>query len=532
MKVAACLFVRNEVSDIDCWLAWYHLLGFDACIVYDDYSTDGTWERIEAAARVQDIRLFRAVGDRSTTHQPRQNSCYLLAIEQFRDEFDWIGFFDSDEYLRLMDSSSIKEFLGRFPAGGAVSINWCCYGSSGHALKPDSLPIEAYTWHSTNALPINRHVKTILHLASWQGKYINQHCFDVPAEKSVDPSGTPIRWSSTPGITESPPDWSVAKVMHYQCRSMEHFINRLKRAPKLPRTTRTWNVYDTNDIEDTGPLLFAPALKEQIARYGLSGSAAPADPVVPTGVKEFDAEPPKARKQDHGLIIDVGVAEGNDSAFYLAKGFRVIAIEADPQACIALRKRFHQEVTGGQLKVLNFAAGADFGSKIDIFVHSDHQGLSGISKRAEVSDKYTRFEIPSIDWKTLLAQEGLPRYLKIDVEGSEAPFIESMLSSIHHPEFVSVECYSFLPIEMFFQMGYTRFKLINQNPEGGFRLPDRQLEGDSIIWNKFNHSSGPFGLDLFQDGIWFNFAEVRTAWEAAKTIMNKTWFDCHAWKPN
>ena len=155
-KVAVCLFVRDEADDIASWLAWYHLLGFDTCIVYDDHSTDGTWEVLCAAARVQDIRLARASGDPTSFHADRQAACSLDAIERYGKEFEWIGFFDVDEYLRLRDSRTIQDFLKRFPGAGSIGINWCCYGSSGHVMKPSLSPIEAYTWHGTEAMAIKR----------------------------------------------------------------------------------------------------------------------------------------------------------------------------------------------------------------------------------------------------------------------------------------------------------------------------------------------------------------------------------------
>jgi hypothetical protein len=76
MKVAVCLMVRDEADDIASWLAWYHLLGFDTCIVYDDHSTDGTWDVLCAAARVQDVRVFRSIGDADVIHPFRQNGLH------------------------------------------------------------------------------------------------------------------------------------------------------------------------------------------------------------------------------------------------------------------------------------------------------------------------------------------------------------------------------------------------------------------------------------------------------------------------
>jgi FkbM family methyltransferase len=236
-----------------------------------------------------------------------------------------------------------------------------------------------------------------------------------------------------------------------------------------------------------------------------------------------------------GLIMDLGVSEGNDTAYYLAKGFQVVAVEADSGMCQRLRTRFAGEIKGGALQVLNFAAGESFGEIVEIFSHKVYQGLSGKEKRGDVSNDYVSYSVPTIDWSTLLAQAGLPRYLKIDIEGSEAAFMRSMRSQStpdRLPEFVSVECYKFEPLQALHRLGYQRFKLVDQNPPGGFQLPAHQVEGRPLQSANFTHCSGPFGLDVFGTGGWLRFDALHTAWTAAMPDFARTWYDCHAWKPN
>jgi FkbM family methyltransferase len=234
-----------------------------------------------------------------------------------------------------------------------------------------------------------------------------------------------------------------------------------------------------------------------------------------------------------GLVMDLGVSEGNDTAFYLAKGFKVIAVEADPAMCRAIRERFRAAIDTGALQVLNLAASSTFGDQLEIFVHQVHQGISGIAKRGEVPDNYIKHSVTTVDWQTLLAQAGLPRYVKIDIEGNEMPFLKGMINNSGQlPEFISVECHKFQPVEMLRDMGYKRFRLVDQNPPGGFQLPSRQMEGLSVEGVNFNHASGPFGLDLFGDGYWLDFDLFQAAWTEVRPQLSHTWFDCHAWNPN
>ncbi len=241
-----------------------------------------------------------------------------------------------------------------------------------------------------------------------------------------------------------------------------------------------------------------------------------------------------ALEPDAGLVFDIGVSEGNDTAFYLAKGFRVIGVEADRATCVKLRHRFAGEIASGALQLLNFAASFNFGDPVEFFVHQEHQHLSGLTKQElpNVNNAYAKETVLTINWKTLLAQQGLPRYVKIDIEGNEPSFLRSMLASPQMPEFISVECHQMEPVELLHRLGYRRFRLVDQYPPGGLQLPARQIEGRPVAAPNFDHASGPFGLDVFGDGVWLDFAQMRAAWTEAQPRRGGTWFDCHAWLPN
>ena len=58
---------------------------------------------------------------------------------------------------------------------------------------------------------------------------------------------------------------------------------------------------------------------------------------------------------ENDLIFDVGAHKGEDVAFYLSKGFRVIAIEANPEFCQEIADRFKEAISRGSLTVINTA---------------------------------------------------------------------------------------------------------------------------------------------------------------------------------
>jgi hypothetical protein len=53
------------------------------------------------------------------------------------------------------------------------------------------------------------------------------------------------------------------------------------------------------------------------------------------------------------LIYDIGMHNGNDTAYYLFRGFRVVGVEANPLLVEQVRERFAAEIASNRLTVLN-----------------------------------------------------------------------------------------------------------------------------------------------------------------------------------
>lgn len=126
-KVAVVVFLKNEVDDIAFWLSWHISCGFNTVIAYDDFSTDGTLEILSSAAKIFDIRCHHAVV--ADQFNIRQQKTYLDALDRYRNEFDWLLFLDSDEYLDIRSGENVHSFLEKYPEAQGLAINWCCYGS-------------------------------------------------------------------------------------------------------------------------------------------------------------------------------------------------------------------------------------------------------------------------------------------------------------------------------------------------------------------------------------------------------------------
>ena len=228
------------------------------------------------------------------------------------------------------------------------------------------------------------------------------------------------------------------------------------------------------------------------------------------------------------LIIDIGVSEGDDTAFYLAKGFDVVGVEADPAVQPHLAVRFAAELADGRLRLLHRAAAARGGEWLAFRHDAAHQGHSAL-------DPGGAAQVFSIDWLELREVAGVPYYLKLDIEGGEAAFLASMAIGGDLPPFLSAEVPTFQPIAQMHDLGYRHFRLINHEVLSRIALPDPPREGRYVPRPSPQHWTGPFGREL-PGPRWFDFNDIKAIYEDVHRLWKLEtlivgWLDCHAARP-
>jgi FkbM family methyltransferase len=83
---------------------------------------------------------------------------------------------------------------------------------------------------------------------------------------------------------------------------------------------------------------------------------------------------------DPKLIYDVGMHNGDDTAYYLLRGFRVVAIEPNPELVATAANRFRREIEAGYPKILNVGIAADEG-ELPFWVCQTDSRLSSFDRR-------------------------------------------------------------------------------------------------------------------------------------------------------
>ncbi len=237
--------------------------------------------------------------------------------------------------------------------------------------------------------------------------------------------------------------------------------------------------------------------------------------------------------QNH-LIFDVGANNGDDTAFYLAKGFRVVAIEANPELCDAMIERFTQEVDDGRLVVEN--VGISDVSETLTFYSNEFSEWSSFVRVGKATKRFSHSEIlvETEPLSAMLKRRGTPYYLKIDIEGFERRAL-STLDRQYAPQYLSFELNPDWEdiLTILTALDYCEFKLVRQGKGFLPAPPLEPLEGTYVSADFTDSMSGLFGREL--PGEWLDLPQIKGAIERVEQQSQENvarglpdgWHDIH-----
>jgi len=219
------------------------------------------------------------------------------------------------------------------------------------------------------------------------------------------------------------------------------------------------------------------------------------------------------------LIFDVGMHKGEDTLFYLKKGFRVVGFEADPSLAASCRQRFATEIANGRLRIIEGAI-VDCADQDSVaFFRNPVKSVWGTANKewAERNDSLSsgseRIDVPTVDFAQCLQEIGIPYYLKIDIEGMDQVCLEALHGFEVKPQYVSVESekvdFTKLldELSLLKDLGYAQFMAVQQKGVSRVGEPDPVREGHRTGHRFEEGSSGLFGADLPEDQ-WCDYPDI------------------------
>ena len=234
------------------------------------------------------------------------------------------------------------------------------------------------------------------------------------------------------------------------------------------------------------------------------------------------------------LIYDVGFHHGEDTEFYLKKGFKVVAVEAHPALYQAGRQKFAADIESGRLVLLNVAV-AEASGPISFF-ESDNDVWGSIRRDAAERNErlgahWNELTVEGREFGEILRQFGIPYYMKVDIEGADLLCLKAMAKLDDRPKYISIEAEVDLlsgireEIAVLSSLGYARFKIVRQGYVPLQSCPFPAREGKFIEYKFPYGSSGMFGEEA--PGEWIS--DDRVVEQYRKIVSIQRLFGAKGW---
>lgn len=240
-KVMICCIGKEENPYIREFVEYYKNLGATNICLFDNNDVEG--ERFEDVIGDYIDSGFVILKD-----YRGKKRCQWAAYEEcyntYKDQYDWIAFFDCDEFLTFKKNTmTIQQFLMQpcFDDYDMVHVNWMSYGDNENLYYEDKpilerfkKPVMPYNFRVKFPFAENCHVKSIIRgyiddiKIEWTR---NSHTPTTPLA-CCDARGREIENSFSPFCDY---DYSVAYLRHFTTKSVEEYCKKMKRG--FPDTT-------------------------------------------------------------------------------------------------------------------------------------------------------------------------------------------------------------------------------------------------------------------------------------------------------
>ena len=208
-----CAIAKDESPFIREWIAYHYYIGFEKIYIYDNESQTPIRDIVSDFYDLKICDTYRLDG------LSMQNTAYDLCLRDHGDEFEWLAFFDIDEFLCLKTDTDVRSLLYDYDAYPCLSVQWDLFSSSGHLGRPDGF----VTLNYTESLGYNHNCKCILRPEKTTMAY-SAHHFAFTDGYAVNPAFQPGIGAYALIATEK------VCLNHYAYRSQQDFAEKLAKS--------------------------------------------------------------------------------------------------------------------------------------------------------------------------------------------------------------------------------------------------------------------------------------------------------------
>ena len=225
IKVCLCVIGKKENLYVKEFIEHQKNIGYNHIYIYDNNNiNDEKFEDVISDAIIGNfVTIYNVRGLKN--HQVKSyKDCY----EKNNKQYDWLSFFDFDEFLYIKHNKSIQEFLNdeKFKRCKNVKINWLYYTDNDLIYYENISLKERFTSYKLD-YEANRHIKSTV-----RGNLSRNYW-----AKLGTPHSSPLRYycCDTFGkrISHSTPfnipNYEYAYIKHYWTKTLEEFCIKIKR---------------------------------------------------------------------------------------------------------------------------------------------------------------------------------------------------------------------------------------------------------------------------------------------------------------
>jgi FkbM family methyltransferase len=186
---------------------------------------------------------------------------------------------------------------------------------------------------------------------------------------------------------------------------------------------------------------------------------------------------------------------GEDTARFLAHGYEVVAVEANPDLIRIASETFASEMAGGRLHIIASAIAENRGTVrfgiSDFTVWSSLDPEMIARNETLAGSNYRYVEVPAVRFADVLSEHGVPYFLKVDIEGLDMLCVRALHGQEAVPAYVSIESHVSInqaPADAVFDelaelwtLGYRRFRYVEQRSAEGL-VPDGDGNWEGPPW--------------------------------------------------
>lgn len=257
MKTLLIAIAKIENNYLREWVEYHKRVGFDNIILCDNNDIDG--ERFDEVIGDYIRSGYVIVEDYRGKEHP-QIEAYNTCYRKYNNDYDWLAFFDIDEYFTIATPPFTMEMYlsqNHFNNAKMIKFNWLCYGDNDitevdyntPVTRRFLKPVEPVNFKkSYENIPENAHCKMILHGGLTNVNFITPHnaIYDKIEGSIYDSEGKPLK-DNTPF---KPIMYRGAYIRHYATMTAYEYAQRLKKGDAM-------RIVDKEEIFERAKRFFA-----------------------------------------------------------------------------------------------------------------------------------------------------------------------------------------------------------------------------------------------------------------------------------